>query len=346
MSDYIQLDTSKTIVGGVNIAEAIQSNKKLVLNESYVIAGEALTAPSIYACYDLTVIGDIEVEEMEVRGNLYVIGNIKAKQLSCLKAIICSGDISAETVLASEVQANNIVCHDVTCSGNIVVRIAIDVNESLKTEKSVIAGEGILGSGQFKATNAIAAEYFDFAGEVESKVLELETMANDPHHATLSEEETFDAFSVKLKEKIANKLKEAGEVDEDQLIELVNQLSVIDEDMLADWKSLTEDLVELSYLDKVVNLRDYLIIVMAKKYLPEEIVGYETIEHVFKSLLSEAEKELASLPFRAKDIKDFAYALKIATLCDKELKIDKDEVFDRIFQSIGIKYKTVKAFLG
>ena len=60
----------------------------------------------------------------------------------------------------------------------------------------------------------------------------------------------------------------------------------------------------------------------------------------------EAEKNLDELPFRAKTIEDFAYALRIVTLCENELRIDKDEALEKIFQSVGIKYKTVKGYLG
>ena len=347
MSDFIQYDTSEHVIGGVNIAEAIQTDKKLVFNESYTITGNKISAPSVYACYDLTVIGDLDAEEVEVRGNLYVTGNIKTKKLSCLKSIICGGDIDAEILYSSEVVANDIVCSSISCTGNIVVRTTIDVGETLLSEKSIIAGEGILGSGHFSVKNAVAVEYFDFDGEVLGKVIELDTDATfgEPHSAS-SEEVSFDEASALFKKKISEALQKAGEIDEDQLVEFVKQLSGTDIDMLSDWENLTQDLVELSYIDKITNLRDYLIIIMATKLLPEEIVGYETIEHVFDNLLCEAEKELDTLPFHAKSVEDFAYALKVVTLCNNELRIDQDEVLDRIFQSIGIKYKTVKSFLG
>lgn len=347
MSEYIQYDTSELIVGGVNIAEALQSDKKLVFNESYTITGIKVTAPSVYACYDLTVIGDFEVDEIEVRGNLYVMGNIRAKKISCLKSIICSGDIDAETIFVSEIVANDIVCSSISCTGNVVVRTTIDIVESLQSEKSIMAGEGILGSGRFSAKNAVAAEYFDFEGDVLGKVMELDTDSTfgEPH-ALSSEDVSFDEISTILKKKISDELHKAGEVDEDQLVEFVKQLSETDNDMLSDWMSLTEDLVEISYKDKITNLRDYLIVIMATKLLPEEIIGYETIEHVFDNLLIEAEKELDTLQFHAKKIEDLAYALKIVILCENELRIDQDEAFDRIFQSIGIKFKTVKSFLG
>lgn len=135
-------------------------------------------------------------------------------------------------------------------------------------------------------------------------------------------------------------------MNEDELVEFVKQLSDTDKGMLSDWKFLTANLVELSYLDKITNFRDYLIAVMAAKMLPEEIVGYETLAHVFDSLMLEAEKNLDELPFRAKTIEDFAYALRIVTLCENELRIDKDEALEKIFQSVGIKYKTVKGYLG
>ena len=347
MSDVIQYDTSEQIVGGVNIAEAIQTDKRLVFNESYTITGIKAAAPSVYACYDLTVIGDLDAEEIEVRGNLYVMGNIKAKKLSCLKSIVCSGDIDAEVIYGSEIVANDIACSVISCTGNIIVRTTIDVAESLQSEKSVMAGEGILGSGRFSAKNAVAAEYFDFEGEVLGKVTELDTdITFSEPHAAPSEEVSFDEASALLKRKISEELQKAGEVDEGQLVEFVKHLSDTDTDMLSDWKKLTGDLVDISYVDKITNLRDYLIIIMAAKLLPEEIVGYETIEHVFDNLLIEAEKELDTLSFHAKSVEDFAYALKAVTLCNNELRIDQDEALDRIFQSIGIKYKTVKSFLG
>lgn len=347
MSNIIQYDTSKNVVGGVNIAEATQSDNRLVFNESYTVTGKILSVPSIYACYDLTVVGDMEADDIDVRGNLYVRGNIKAKRLSCLKSIICSGDIDVEAIFSNEIVANDIVCHTVSCSGNIVARTAIDISKSLISEKSVMAGEEILGSGQFSAKNASAAEYFDFNGEVVGKVIELETDASfgEPHPVT-SEEETFDALSQKFHAKIKEKLQKVGDVNEDELVEFVKQLSDTDKGMLSDWKFLTANLVELSYLDKITNFRDYLIAVMAAKMLPEEIVGYETLAHVFDSLMLEAEKNLDELPFRAKTIEDFAYALRIVTLCENELRIDKDEALEKIFQSVGIKYKTVKGYLG
>lgn len=347
MSENIQFDTSDRIIGGANIAEALQGDQRLTFNESYTVIGKKLAVSSVYASYDLTVFGNLEANDVEVRGTLNVMGDIKAKRLSCLKAVFCSGDINAEQIYCSELVANNVTCQKLSCPGNVIARMTIDVGEAIETDRSVMAGEGILGGGSFSAKNAVAADFFSFDGEVLGKVLELETDASfgEPHKAD-PKELSYEELMTLLREKILDGLKNAGDIDEDQLVAFVGQLSSVDEDMLSDWKMLTENLVELSYLDAISNLRDYLYIIMATKLLPEEIVGYETLEHVFDSLLTDAEERLDELPFHAKNAEDFAYSLKIACLCNRELRIERDILLDKIFQSIGIKYKTVQGFLG
>ena len=262
-----------------------------------------------------------------------------------MKQLICSGNIDAETILGNEIIANDIKCSDVSCTGNIIARTTIDVNGSLKTDNSVMAGEGILGTGCFWAKNAVAVEYFSFPdSEIHGRVLEMDT--DEIFGEPFQEEEDIDVLFSKLKVRIADELEREGKIDKEHLVELVGKLSAMDVNSLIDWESITGKLIELSYAEKITNLRDYLILVMAKNSFPEQIIGYEIIGHVFDKMLLEAEKEVDTLPFHAYNINELAYALKIVCICEDEIKIAKDEALDRIFQSIGIKYKTVKAFLG
>lgn len=348
MSGVIQFDTSSLIMGGNNIAEATQEDRKLIYNESYTVIGNRLASPSVYACYDLTVIGDLEVDDIEVRGNLCVIGNIKASHVSCLKSLICSGRIDADELHSNDIIANDITCKKVSCTGNIIVRDTIDSGESLFAEKSVLAGAGILGEGHFSAQNAVAAEYFEFDGNVEGKVLELDTDTSFGEARTepIPKEMSLDETISHLRQITAKELHEAGLLDEIGLLGYIQRLSAKDYSMFTDWNYLTTHLVELSYLDRITNLRDYLYIIMAKKILPAEVTGYETLEHVSGQLLEDAKKRLQHLPFHADNVTEFAYSLRIVDACEQELRLDKEDILDSIFQSVGIKYKTVKSFLG
>lgn len=346
MSDFVQYDTSDTLVGGVNLTEAIQSDKKLIFNESYTVIGECLSASSVYGCYDLTVIGNVEVDNIEIRGTFFVKGNIKAKQISCAKAIICGGDITSKAISADDITANNIICNVLSCFGNVIVHETIDVREKLQTDKSVLAGEGIIGTGEFVSQNAVATEYFEFSGEVAGKAIELETnstfgMANQKE----KDEKSLDDLVAELKVTVSRELAKAGEIDEDQLITLVEHLSGTDRNMVFNWMRLITSIIEISYQDKIANLREYLYVIMAKKILPVEIIEYETVEHVFRKMLAEAEEQLESLPYFAKTVEELAYSIEIVNVCEQEIKLEKDEMLDYIFQSIGIKYRTVRSYL-
>lgn len=345
MSEFIQFDTASAKVGGENVLQAMQSDKKLIFNESYTVMGGTLKAPSIYTCYDFVVIGNVEADDIDVQGTLLVTGNIKAKTLSCLKTITCGGKIEAEKILGNEIVAENISCNTLSCGGNVIIRSVIDVQDSITVDKSVMTGEGILGSGSFSAKNAVAAEFFEFDGEVRGKVLELATDAafGEPHQST--GDDAIVVFSAQLAEVISSSLSAAGAVDEDTLIETVAKISAIDENQIADWERLSKKLAELSYFDKITNFHDYLYIVMAKKLLPKEITDYETLSHLFGDMLADAEQKLDSMEFHAKTIEDVAYALKIISMCETDIKIDKDEAYDKILQKLGVKYKTAIKYL-
>ena len=347
MKDHLLYDTSELLVSGINIAESVNSvDTRLIYNESYVVIGENLKAASVFACYDLTVIGNVEVEDIEIGGSLYVMGDIKSKRISCSNSIICNGRIDSEEILGSEIIAGDITCHTVSCPGNIMVKNTIDVSESLSCKKSVLTGEGILGDGRFSVKNAVAAEYFDFSGDVKGKIIELET---DASYGQPDKEDTqgdsFSDYMRRVIQRIEEELEKSGEVDEEELVALVSKLSNVDKYNLSDWKQLMDRLVDLSYTNKIVNLLDYLIVVMAKRIMPVQVTCYETVEHVFSQLLPLAEKDIDLLPFHASNVEELAYALKVAVYCEEDLVLSKDEVLDRIFQSIGIKYKTVQTFL-
>lgn len=350
MSTTVHFESSSRKIGGENITEATQTTNRLVFNESYTVIGNKLKASSIYAVYDLTIIGDIEAEEVEVGGTLNITGNIKANRILCNKSILCNGDIDAETVSGSEIIANNITCKELHSTTNVIARMTIDVSESLEAEQSVVSGEGIVGNGVFSAQNAIAVDFFEFDGTVEGKVMEIATddVFGEPIIKPVASVDTMtiEEMIQLVRGKISTGLEAAGEVDEEELLAFIKKISDGDSARLYDWEKIASRLVELSYSNKITNLADYLTVVYAKEVLPKEVTGYETIEHVFKKMLPEAEKHLDSIEYKARTVDEFALSLIIAELFQKVIKLEKNDMIDRIFQSIGIKYKTVMNYIG
>ena len=74
----IQFDSTLLQAGNTNVAEAVETDDDLYFNETYVVIGARLSGNMIHATYDLTVIGDVEADTIEINGELTVNGNIKA----------------------------------------------------------------------------------------------------------------------------------------------------------------------------------------------------------------------------------------------------------------------------
>lgn len=346
-----QYDSSDTVIGGKNVLEAFDTDDIAVFNESYIIIGDETTAKKISATYDLTVIGNVAVDEIKVNGELTVIGDVSAKVLSCANSFICQGHVNADKLYVGSIVAKSVKCVEFVCDGNALIETTIDIDESSRTEKTMVACEGIMGAGCFAALNAIANEYFEFSGDVQGKVLELES------DTTLSEITTpvqagvdLSVLSVenviqKIEERLQSEYTRCGDLDEDSLIMLTQQLSNNSLNAIPDYATLFDALINISYLDEIVDFGDYLTVMYAKKVLPEEIYRYETIEHIDTMLLPKAKDMLDELEFKPQSVERIAQCIKMAIACSNVIPMSADYVFDKIFSSFGLRYSTVKNIL-
>ena len=347
-----QYDSSDTVIGGKNILKAFKSDDVAIFNESYTIIGNETTAKKISATYDLTIIGDVTVDEIKVNGELIVIGNISANVLNCDNTFICQGHVDAKKILVGSIVAKSVKCTEFVCDGNALIETTIDIDESSRTEKTMVACEGIMGAGSFTALNAIANEYFEFFGDIEGKVLELES------NTTLSEitapikvgtdlsELSIEEVIRQVEERLQTEYRQCGELEEDYLVELTQLLGNNSLHTLADYAMFFDMLTNISYQDEIEDFGDYLAVIYAKKILPEEIYRYETIEHIDTLMLSKAEKKLYQLEFRPKSVEHIAQSIKIAIECADIIPMEFDVVLDKIFSSFGLRYSTVKSVLG
>lgn len=347
-----QYDTSDTVFGGKNILEAFETDDVVLFNESYTIIGEETSAKKISATYDLTIIGNIAVDEVKVNGDLTVIGDISAKVLTCANTLVCQGHVDADKIYVGGIVAKSVKCVEFVCDGNALIETTIDIDESSRTEKTMVACEGIMGAGTFAALNAIANEYFEFSGDIHGKVLELES------DTTLSEmtapvQVGMDLSELKIEEvihqveaRLKAEYEQCGTLDEEAIIELTKLLGNNSLHTLADYATIFDTLTNISYQDKINEFGDYLTVVFAKKILPEDIYRYETIEHIDTLMLPEAEKVLDELEFRPQSVGRIAECIRIAIECADVIPMCLDSVLDKIFSSFGLRYSTVKNILG
>lgn len=346
-----QYDTSDTVLGGKNILEAFETDDVVLFNESYTIIGEETTAKKISATYDLTIIGNITVDEIKVNGDLTVIGDISAKVLTCANTLICQGHVDADKIYVGGIVAKSVKCVEFVCDGNALIETTIDIDESSRTEKTIVACEGIMGAGTFAALNAIANEYFEFSGDIQGKVLELESdstlseMTAPVQVGTDLSELSIEEVIKQVEDRLKVEYKQCSTLDEDAIIELTKLLGNNSLHTLADYATIFDTLTNISYQDEIDDFGDYLIVVFAKKILPENLYRYETLEHIDTLMLPEAEKALDELDFRPQSVERIAQCIRIAIECADVIPMSLDGVLDKIFSSFGLRYSTVKNIL-
>lgn len=345
-----QYDSSEIQIGGKNLIQAFSSNVPLMFNESYTIIGDDMKSEYIRACYNLTIIGNVNAKEIEVKGNLTVLGDIKAEKINCNNNLLCEGNIIAEHIeVGNDLIVESIKkCKNLYCGGKLIAKKSMDINDT-EVEDVVFAGEGIVGTGKFSSKSAVAVDYFDFNGEIKGKIYDLdldtvygeERRDNKQSFKQLSCEEIIET----LKEAISNKIISCGENGEDDILNFTKKLEEINIACLNDWHYIFKQVIDISYSNEIDNLRDYLILFCAKKILPKEIINYESVEHIFKQPYEDAVVLAEDLPFFVNSIEELILSLNIVSKYGDEINIDQDKAYDKIFQSVGIKYNTVKSFI-
>lgn len=347
----IQYDGENGGIAGKNIIEAFEGNDSVIFNETYIIIGEHTEALKIHAMYDLTIMGDVTAQECVVNGSLTVIGNARITNLTCQNGFICKGDLYSERVyVGGDMIVDSIVCDEMICDGNAAIQTTANINQVARIAKTIVACEGIMGAGKFAAQNAIANEYFEFDGDYEGKILELETdatISNTVPQKTVSYE-TIDDIIMLANQKLTDEYCKWTSLDEEQLIDRLRSLCNVENKELRTLpivEPLFSKLTELSYKSRIETIEEYLTVLVAKELLPDNIFSYESVEHIGELYLPKARNEVCDFVFEPTSLEQFARVLSMAVRFEDELSGDWEPMMDIIFESVGLKYSTVSSMI-
>lgn len=348
----VQFDGEAASIAGKNVIEAFEGNNSIIFNETYMIIGEHTKALKIHAMYDLTIMGDVTVQECVVNGSLTIIGDAHISNLTCYNTFICKGNLHSDKIyVGRNMNVGSIDCDEIICDGNVVLQTTANINQSAKIGKTMVACEGIMGAGTFYAVNAIANEYFEFDGEYEGKILELETDStiSDTTSVKTVPCETVEEIIELANQKMAEEYEKCPELDEEEIIAHLKKLSVIQNTglkVLPIVEPLFTKLTEISYQDRIETVDEYLIVLMAQRMLPSEVYNYESVDHIDKLYLPKARNEIEDLSFEPYTIEQFSRVLSMAVKFEEELSADWETLMDKIFESIGLKYSTVSSMIS
>ena len=348
----IQYDGEASCIAGKNVIEAFEGNDSIIFNETYMIVGEHTKALKIHAMYDLTIIGDVTAQECVVNGSLTIIGDAHIANLTCYNTFICKGNLHADKIyVGRNIIVGSIDCDDIICDGNVVLQTTANINQNAKIGKTMVACEGIMGAGTFSAINAIANEYFEFDGEYEGKILELETDATISNTVPVKAApcETIEDIINLANKKLEEEYDKCPDLDEEEIIKHLKKLGAIQSrelKFLPIVEPLFTKLTEISYQDRIETIDEYLTVLMAQKLLPTEVYKYESVDHVGKLFLPKAQSEIDELGFEPCTIEQFSRVLSMAVKFEEVLSADWEILMDKVFESIGLKYSTVSSMIN
>ena len=348
--ELIQFNSGDHVLGNKNVTEAVITDGDIVFNESYVVIGESLEAKNIHAAYDLDVVANIAAVTISVNGNLFVKGDIEADEVICRGSFYCTGEARVKKCnFGSNALIGSVIGKEVYAAGDLFIKSTIDTDESLEADGLVVAGEGIMGNGLFKAKAAIANEYFEFSGRNKSKVFEISEMqftessdTEDIDNAHVEPDALDIESAVEVFNKVFNKsIDEWNQFEEEKFIIEVRKVaeSMYDLRMI---DRVVDTVIALSYERQIENFKDYLFVLCAKNTFPERMAKYETLQPVLEDMLNAATYRIDKMYYKAKNIQELAVSFWTLNKYYDQLQISKEEAADKIFSSIGIRYSTVE----
>ena len=380
-----QIDSSSSISDKENIFIGSSIDSGVVFNESYTIVGDVDIDKFVIANYDLTVVGSVNCLELEVKKSLTVRGNIECSKLTCNGFLDVTGEIRCKEIVVGEwISAGAIICDKITCS-NVVVQTIIECEEHLESDNSIVACEGVISSGDVKAQYIYAVDYFDHSGDVEGNVYEAST-AENPAQKVIEKivervvEKKVEVPVTKIVEKrvevpvpqIVEKrievpvhkkynAKEASllwknmmkefyhsiiNLDEEEFCASIKEMGNNEPPRMNDIHDMLSRIIEISYLSKITNFYDFLVVIAAKEFLPEELKQYDTVDGVFTVMFDEAVDDVVDMDFSANSVNEFQYALWVIVNYSDKLGIPVAIAFDKVFSSVGLRYTTVERALN
>lgn len=130
---------------------------EIVFKASAIVLSDATSKGNIIANFDLTVLGDINAQEIEVKGRLICYGDIEADKITA-DEIIATKMNSKEIVSRAGIMAQELNSDSIQSEGSIIVRKDITVEKLIKTDSAIICGDGFFSYGKVRAKAVMAVD--------------------------------------------------------------------------------------------------------------------------------------------------------------------------------------------
>ena len=146
--------------------------ENVTFKASYIVVPNIKCKGKIAAFFDLIVLGDIEANEIDVKGRFVCLGKCTVSGSVVVQNEIWANDLRAlgsieshDRIVVQEIEANTIIA-----DGSIVVGRILAVEKFAKSDKKILCGETAYGTGKVAANTVITGEPLDLDDGVNAVV--------------------------------------------------------------------------------------------------------------------------------------------------------------------------------
>lgn len=144
-------------------------NENVDFAVSYTVESSFVCTKNVRANFDLTILGDVKADSLEVKGDFICLGACEVKKITVTGSFWAKKVRSQVLIVGETIMAEDIDSDLIESSESIIVKDCIGIEKKISTERNIICGEGIYGCGEICAEKLIVGEYNDVDGEISTE---------------------------------------------------------------------------------------------------------------------------------------------------------------------------------
>ena len=140
----------------------VDEDEDITFKASFVVITGIKCEGKVVALFDLIVLGDIECDNLEVKGRLICIGNCRVSDSLVVQNEIWANDITSTSIYCHDrLFAQGIDSSFIKTDGDIIIGKTLAIENKAETIQKVLCGETAYGAGKIIASTIITAEELD-----------------------------------------------------------------------------------------------------------------------------------------------------------------------------------------
>ncbi|MCL2301506.1 MAG: hypothetical protein FWC27_15285 [Firmicutes bacterium] len=158
-------------VSGQFFLPSFEQCDEAIFKASYTVGSNIVCGGKVTALFNLTVLGDIQAAELDVKGRLICLGVCEVSGSILVHDDIWVNDMRAATIETHDrIVAQDIDVGTLTADNSILVGKTLAVETIAKSEKTILCGETAFGAGKVAARTIITGEPLDLDDGEESVI--------------------------------------------------------------------------------------------------------------------------------------------------------------------------------